>query len=1034
MESDEFQIPLLNLVSIAPIVFRAISTTSPSIRLWMSNGLGNRLSATSGRNITKLMRAVGNGAFTVEDQDLMFYLQVMMVVGLTDTFRSISMGFRISRELDRLSYVCLCVALPTLSPLAFRFVPQIYGTSTEMQHVVVGIVFINYKFPSGKWNYELDAKYTINGGYNSSTNLAGYSSLTTNLQPSVAWSQSDYLTVLPTAVTAGTSTFNGEVDYLAIYNRELSFVEAKQNFDAGPPNSRPVVSNNTATILENGQMGDQSKNPAYYLSVIPSSSLSILYLSVVDRDNNLGSPNIGGPRPFVYLTTYPALSTLYYLNGTEIARPVGGSPFRILVPYDEVSGGYALRIRPPWNVYSTSSSPIVSLFSYVAVDGQTGLISTEEAWMHVMVTHVNKPPVITSNQVQTVSARTMTIITLSGTDSDSAIVSAQVTVSNSGIAQMFLVYPNGSISNINLALIGTSVVSLLSAPFRFAYNFLGSQYLSSSQSNPFIAQDAITFTLKDDQGVESAKGQIAVNVVTALLTSGTPLTVKSPTNAVSNVKSNITIYGTDLGSPARTLRVRIIVPPVYGSILNVAGAASSDTPAIAYDYVKGEISAGSKRGVQVTYLSNLNWFSTPKTMANGTKLNNPIDCFTYILVTTAGTAFAQSTLHTQCVDVMAVSQLVLANYSYSDNITRANGFTVNAWSTGSVGQGVQDITFDGFQFTDPNLSTDYVVVHYKSSSGKGLLDINSKFIKKTMTNALGLCNGPTSWTCMGDGYVDKEIIFVATVSDALGALNGAVYKCYQQNVNDVLTFSISHGVGDSCLAASQQSTNIVRSGCLVSTVTINMKVIENAPIVMPDSSDATDALVEQLTYVGIAVLCCLILMGCRCLQTRVLRNHRKRDEDGDLEAQRDFRREEKKIEKARRAAEVAEEAEYKRLYYILVRKAHMLILWIMETHPERDIPAHIMSGLLHETHRPPARPSFPKRPPRQITEPPQQQQETYAPQIIYVQMVDDAETALSQSPLAAPQYHEQQQQVQQVYVEEQRSGRVMRSNRHQGGG
>ena len=70
-----------------------------------------------------------------------------------------------------------------------------------------------------------------------------------------------------------------------------------------------------------------------------------------------------------------SISLAYYTNGTALRRP---NPF-IQIPVEHNMNNnydnaycYALRVRPPLNVYSVPANQIISSFSFFAVDGVTG--------------------------------------------------------------------------------------------------------------------------------------------------------------------------------------------------------------------------------------------------------------------------------------------------------------------------------------------------------------------------------------------------------------------------------------------------------------------------------------------------------------------------------------------------------------------------------------------------------------------------------------------------------------------------------------
>lgn len=57
-------------------------------------------------------------------------------------------------------------------------------------------------------------------------------------------------------------------------------------------------------------------------------------------------------RAQVYVTSLPALGTLYYMDGRQFPNTSSTSPMGIIVPYNTTAKVYGLRYRPPWNAWS----------------------------------------------------------------------------------------------------------------------------------------------------------------------------------------------------------------------------------------------------------------------------------------------------------------------------------------------------------------------------------------------------------------------------------------------------------------------------------------------------------------------------------------------------------------------------------------------------------------------------------------------------------------------------------------------------------
>ena len=71
-----------------------------------------------------------------------------------------------------------------------------------------------------------------------------------------------------------------------------------------------------------------------------------------------------------------AITTIaYYTNGTMVGRPNLFTAVPLSFSSSSISNnafGYALRVRPPLNVYSVPANQIIASFSFFAVDGITG--------------------------------------------------------------------------------------------------------------------------------------------------------------------------------------------------------------------------------------------------------------------------------------------------------------------------------------------------------------------------------------------------------------------------------------------------------------------------------------------------------------------------------------------------------------------------------------------------------------------------------------------------------------------------------------
>ena len=126
-----------------------------------------------------------------------------------------------------------------------------------------------------------------------------------------------------TSYTSASSYVNlNSVIYLtAIYDVALTSSEVLQNYQAGLPNSKPVVFDVNATVWEDGEVLCGSlyfTDPAAYSTAFNVSLLDVIYLPVFDLDNADYHPNYdasisGNPAllPRMYVETLPDAGKLY---------------------------------------------------------------------------------------------------------------------------------------------------------------------------------------------------------------------------------------------------------------------------------------------------------------------------------------------------------------------------------------------------------------------------------------------------------------------------------------------------------------------------------------------------------------------------------------------------------------------------------------------------------------------------------------------------------------------------------------------------
>lgn len=120
-----------------------------------------------------------------------------------------------------------------------------------------------------------------------------------------------YLTSESTTFT--TTAFRGDLALVAIYNRTLSAKEVMRNYNAKLLNSRPVVSNRTVKIQQNGEVGTHYNTPSFYTKPVPVLQLANITLPVYDVEyEDPGHPNYNhSAPPKVYIASLPHKGHLY---------------------------------------------------------------------------------------------------------------------------------------------------------------------------------------------------------------------------------------------------------------------------------------------------------------------------------------------------------------------------------------------------------------------------------------------------------------------------------------------------------------------------------------------------------------------------------------------------------------------------------------------------------------------------------------------------------------------------------------------------
>lgn len=234
------------------------------------------------------------------------------------------------------------------------------------------------------------------------------------------WSDDFYLQMLNDAVAVRHEPTiyappSGTLFLLAMYVRALNSTEVAQNYEAGLENSPPVAEDIAAIINEEGEIGDNYDNPAYYMQdpTVPTLNLSSISLVVVDLDAQEGFPGFDAEMQSVpnkvTIERLPSRGQLFEFSGKAISS----------VPHDVMyDDGYHVRFRPVKDEFS-GSNDVYTSFTYSVIDAVTGEECVTPGVVSMYVLAKNDPPLPTNKSEMITTGRDNTIY-LCGTDVDSS--------------------------------------------------------------------------------------------------------------------------------------------------------------------------------------------------------------------------------------------------------------------------------------------------------------------------------------------------------------------------------------------------------------------------------------------------------------------------------------------------------------------------------------------------------------------------------------------------------------------------------------
>ena len=681
--------------------------------------------------------------------------------------------------------------------------------------------------------------------------------------------------------------------YFAMYNHTLSAQQISTNYQAGLPKSPAVIYNNTINIQQEGEVGDHSQDPwFYYMSTIPTSQLVIIPFPVYDVDGSITSPNYNPilaakSKVWIKSNSNSKGCQLYYINGTAIptlspwsSSQVLNSP--VMINYDKISDSYSIHIRPAFNQYSkTSVTPFCTL-SFQFFDGYTNTMSINTAWLSVVVTHVDKPPIPFRNLTGIAYAHQKVILQLTGYDTDSQIRGGYISnLPKNG--QLFPVYSNGTISNIAISIptvtsgsttknlgyyidpqkfIGINSILKSGSQIKIAYLYTGSEIIKNTAkiNNNIIGVlniDSFGFRLVDQEGRYSISANYNLTVYSSVIAVPTGPSGRGSVNtrdtiplAIENQYSPITIYGQDSIQSKRYLSIQITKLPTKGEIyhFNVNNPLTT-TGIITYkpiqvgDFLNGTISPPYTTGLRLMYHSQLNYFSSPYYTVNGSIMNNNLpDSFEFLVIAsptkTIPTATSLTSPSSPLVFSATTVQLVtVKNFNQPTEFSFLSQsvpplindkiviYAYSPWAASEIDRSAT-ATFTGFKLTDPDESVGVIICHIKTQKLGGYITLNQDFVSTVDFRSWANCFSNTRWMCAGRGYEDNELRFAGTPLAVQNVLNSMTYLSVNPFIQDNITVTISDGAGGYCIDDIRQNSKSIRVGCYSRTIVFNITVLD----------------------------------------------------------------------------------------------------------------------------------------------------------------------------------------------------------------
>ena len=454
---------------------------------------------------------------------------------------------------------------------------------------------------------------------------------------------------------------------MAIYNRSLTASEVAQNYEAKLPDSPPVPISHRATVNEDGMSAAVRKDSSIYEGGVAVENLDYISLSASDQDEVEGYPNYNATdsvyRPMmVWVATLPTQAALYdYTNGTSL----DSAPVQIPPVYEDLATGmvytqaeaialgsslsaslarsYRMRVRPAKDATSPTDGSgnlkPMDNFTFYAVDGVTGVQSTDVATCHLVVSPMNDPP-ITQNFRVFVAAGVTTIIPFNSSDVDNTLPfkNAYITkyptngvlmpvASNGNISECLVDDPeeegvgkswvavctNPQASLRNVTDLNDTLSSNCTGAVAVAYALTNWSALSGLEGQDgIVGSDSFEFVLQDTQGYNSTPATAKIEITTPLIATAVTATV----TAYEETAKLVLLSGRDESPQDRPLWVEILSLPSHGSLTDPTTNLNLNVG----DYLATGLVWPNTSQVGVVYTGVKDYFNLPNTEWDGSTL------------------------------------------------------------------------------------------------------------------------------------------------------------------------------------------------------------------------------------------------------------------------------------------------------------------------------------------------------------------------------------------------------------------------------